>query len=207
MGTPVSKKDTSDSVKVAIISGIFGAVITPLVVQVLIPAILKWSTPAVPGISFLWAVIGGVAGVLLGYFLIHPWFFSPCPLFAPTSVTITSPAEDSTASRLIIVQGTACHIPQDKELWLLVVPADVSAYYPQHGPVVVLRNGKWSANAYIGREGRADVGKGYLVCTALVDQEGRTAIQKYFESAPNFKPLQPPLKRIELISQVRVVRG
>src|SRR3972149_1492889 len=69
---------------VAIITGLFGAVITPLMAQVIIPALKRRrkhgpmeGKPKRPLPPFLHAGIGGVVGVLLGYFLISPFSVPP----------------------------------------------------------------------------------------------------------------------------------
>jgi hypothetical protein len=200
----------------AVIGGIFGVVIAPIVDQVLIPFIrMKFSIPRGGGIKpvrphrkpwiiFLQAAIGGVIGVLLGYFLVSSLVLSPCRPFAPTSVTITFPVESSKVPLLATFQGDACNIPQDKELWLLVVPEGMTSYFPQPGPVVVSSDGKWTAIAYIGQNNPVDVEKGFVVYVALADQKGSASIRAYFTSG--YKPLEPLPEGIQLIRQVRVVR-
>lgn len=75
-------------VKVAIISGIFGAIVAPLMTEVVIPLIRRWlglervaemsESRASRVVSILSiALIGGIIGALLGYFLISPLFFAP----------------------------------------------------------------------------------------------------------------------------------
>src|SRR5437016_1557054 len=82
----------------------------------------------------------------------------------------------SAVQRLVTVQGASCHIPHGKELWLLVVPEGVTAYYPQAGPVVV-SNDNWSASAYVGVDKPSDNGRGFLLIAALADQSGSAAIR------------------------------
>ena len=199
---------------VAIISGIFGAVINPVMKQVVIPMIisliekLKNTFGNKRVTIFLQAVTGFVLFFvffgILAYFLIKPTFLSPCPLFASTSVTITSPAPESKVPLLTIVQGSADYIPPDTQLWLLVVPDGGTSFFPQPGPIVVSSDGKWSASAYIGLDKPGESGKGHVVYAALADQEGSTAIQNYFKS--RYKPLDPLPRGIQLMSQVHVVR-
>lgn len=188
-------------VVVTIITGLFGAVVGPLMTQVFIP-VIKERLPV-----FLQAGIGGVAGVLLGYFVISPIFASSCPPFAPTRVTITSPVSGTSVPRLVIVQGTACHIPNERELWLLVVPEGATAYYPQTGPVVISSDGSWSTSAYVGLDDPVDVGRGFVLIAALADQQGSAAIHGYFaQSGPEFRGLEPLPQGVQLVAQVRVVR-
>jgi len=199
---------------VAITTGLFGAVITPLTAQVIIPALKKRrkdspmeSKPERPLPTFLHAGVGGVIGVLLGYFLISPIFVSTCPPFAPTRVNITSPVSGTSVPRLVTVQGTACHIPNGRELWLLVVPEGVTVYYPQTGPVVISSDGNWSASAYVGLDDPIDIGRGFVLIAALADQQGSAAIRTYFaQSGPEFRGLEPLPQGVQLMAQVRVVR-
>ena len=166
---------------VAIITGLFGALVAPLTTQVIIPKLKRRrkdspveEKPEQPVSLFLHAGVGGVIGVLLGYFLINPFLdrLSPCPPFAPTKVNITSPVTGTSVPRLVTVQGTACNIPRGRELCLLVLPEGVTAYYPQTGPVVISSDGMWSASAYVGMEGPADIGRGFVLIAGLADQRG-----------------------------------
>ena len=199
---------------VAIIAGLFGAVVTPLTTQVAIPALKRRrkdrpieNKPERPLPTFLHAGIGGVVGVLLGYFLISRIFVPPCPPFAPTRVTITSPVSGTSVPRLVTVQGTACHIPNGRELWLLVVPEGVTGYYPQTGPIMISSDGNWSASAYVGLDAPIDIGRGFVLIAALADQQGSAAIRTYFaQSGPEFKGLEPLPEGIQLMTQVRVIR-
>jgi len=211
----------SKELLVPLITGLFGVVIAPLVIQVIIPLIRRrfgldgQDTAAKTGPkrksrrskSSLWhAALGGVVGVLLGYFLIMPILFSPCPPFSSTKLSITSPTANSDVPRLVTVQGTSCHIPHGKELWLLVVPEGVTAYYPQTGPVVV-SNDNWSASAYIGVDKPSDNGRGFLLIAALADQSGSAAIRGYFsQTQTDYRGLEPLPSGIEIMAQVRVVR-
>ena len=199
-------------VLLAIISGLFGAVITPLIAQVVIPGLKaprkdspkpKTKTPL---LTFLQAGVGGVIGVFLGYLLIGPVFTSPCAPFAPTSVNITSPMADTSVPQLVSVQGTACHIPNGKELWLLVLPEGVTGYYPQIGPVVVSDDNNWSVSAYVGLDDPSDIGRGFVLIAALADQQGSTAIREYFTQSSSFIGLEPLPIGIHLMEQVRVIR-
>ena len=140
---------------------------------------------------------------LLGTFLFH-WNFSMCYPFAPASASITSPASGSHQPLLITAQGGARHIPSDKELWLLVVPAGVQGYFPQNGKIVVSDDGAWSASATLGQP--ADVGRDFTIHIALVDQQGKSVIDHYLASAPNFTPIFPLPPGIESVGQVTVTR-
>lgn len=164
---------------------------------------------AKPRPSFLQPVSGGIVGVLigfvLGYFLIVPLFFSSCPFFAPTSVTITSPLSGSSEPRQVAVEGTSCHIPQGEDLWVLVVPdADASHYYPQPGPATVSSSGDWNGSAYAGQDLPVEVGKGFELVIVLADPQGSAAIRTHLDPSP---PIPAPLpKGIQVMKQVHIVR-
>lgn len=130
---------------------------------------------------------------------------SACSSSASTIVTITTPTSESKVPILTTVQGAACHIPNGEDLWVLIVPDGVTAYYPQPGPVVVTSDGKWSASATIGRIN--DPVKGFVMIAALANQDGSTVIRAYFnQSGSDTKGLDPLPGGIQLISQVHVVR-
>jgi hypothetical protein len=166
----------------------------------------RWTT------IVLWAVIGGIIFGLLMYFLTKPNFISSCPFFASTSVTITSPASDDRASNQITVQGTACNIPPDKGLWLLVTVEGIGGYFPQGDaanprPIVVRNDGTWSVAAYIGSS--ADTGRKFTLIPALVDQndiEAKDAIQAYFtQPGPVYKGIEPLPGGIQLMPSISVI--
>jgi len=137
----------------------------------------------------------------------------PCPPFAPTSVTITSPASNSGVSNQITVQGTACHIPAGKELWLLVTVGGVSGYFPQGDatnprPITVESDGTWSVAATLGTP--ADIGKKlkFTLIPALVDQndtEAENAIHNYFKQSGVYVGIQPLPSGIRLMSPISVI--
>jgi hypothetical protein len=126
----------------------------------------------------------------------------PCP--SGPDVKITTPTADSQVPLLTTVQGTICQLPPTMDLWVLIVPDGVSAYYPQTGPVIVT-TGIWSTSAHVGLD--TDVGKGFTLIAALADPGGSAAIQTYFnQSGPDFKGLDPLPGGIQLLAQVHVVR-
>jgi hypothetical protein len=204
----------------ALITGLFGALVTPFVTLVLVPMLKKSpkseasegtsrkpSPSSQPGKIALLAGLGGVCGIVLGYFLISPFFASPCPPFTPTSVHITSPVDGSNVSQMVTVQGTTCHIPEEEEVWLLVLPEGVTAYYPQAGPVVITSGGDWSVSGYIGIDSPADSGRSFTLIAAIADSQGSTAIHSYFsQSGPDYTGLDPLPQGIQLMSQIRVIR-
>ena len=152
-----------------------------------------------------WAVIGLIIGGLLAYFLIKPTFLSPCPLFASTGVTITSPASESKVPRFITVQGTACHIPNGEQLWVLIAVDGVTGYFPQPGPVSVGYDGKWFSRVTLGID--ADRGKNFEINAVLVDKDGKTAIDRYFMQTPNPNYIGiNSLQGITIMGTVNVIR-
>jgi hypothetical protein len=198
---------------ITIITGLFGAFITPFTSKVIIPSIMRKAKgglvepkAASPKI-YIQALIGGLIGVFLGYFLIGRYLASPCPPFAPTSVNITLPEAGAHIPHLTTVQGTACHIPEGDELWVLVVPEGVTAYYPQMGPIVISNDGTWSASAYAGLDDPVDVGRGFILIAALANQQGGAAIRAYFsQSGAGYMGLEPLPQGVRLMAQVRVIR-
>lgn len=198
---------------VAIITGLFGGFITPLTTKVIIPAITRkkeggpaGTTTTPPGI-YIQAIVGAAVGMLLGYFLIGRVLVSPCPPLGPTSVSISSPVAGSSIPRLVTVQGSACHLSKGEELWLLVVPEGVTAYYPQMGPIVISDDGTWTASVYAGLDDPVDVGRGFVLTAAIADQQGSAAIRTYFsQTGTDYKGLEPLPQGIRLMTQTRVIR-
>lgn len=191
------------------VSSLIGGAITAFLARLVHGRI---SPPKIkPGVNsvILWALLGALVVGSAAYFLIRPTFMSPCPVFASTDAPITTPTDGSVVSQSIIVRGTACHIPQGNQLWLLVMAEGVTGYYPQSGPIVASSDGKWSASAFLGGTDSADSGRAFVLYTASVDQGGSaaTAIQNYFASSPDFRPISPLPDGIHLLSQVQVVRA
>jgi uncharacterized membrane protein YeaQ/YmgE (transglycosylase-associated protein family) len=198
---------------VEVVMGLIGAVVTPVVAQLIKNRLQKYRPrPSHPinGISRFSIIILGVCGGLVGVVIglkISPIFNSPCNLFSPTQVDITSPISGSTVPRLVTVQGTACRIPKDKELWVLVVPDGVASYYPQTGPVVIASGNTWSTSAYLGVDNPTDAGKGFSLVAVLADRQGGAAIRTYFaQQGPNFIGLEPLPTGVQLKTEVRVIR-
>lgn len=208
-----------------VITGLFAAVVAPLIAQVLIPWINSklGRDSVVPKrrsrgksqqrSTLLQAGVGGILGVLFGFLVISPLMVSSCPPFAATRVSFSSPKMGASVPRLVPVQGTACNIPNEKQLWLLVLPEGTTAYHPQTGPVIVSSDGVWTASVYVGSDGTVDLGRGFIVITALADQQGSNAIRQYFEqsrpsgpSGPHFAGLATLPPGIQLMDQVRVLR-
>jgi len=204
----------NNEIWLTIISGVFTSVISPIITPVFVKLSerIRKLPPnrqtTVPRQIFLQAGVGGVIGVALGYFVISPIILAPCPPFAPTRIEITSPISGDSVSRLTTIQGTACHIASNEELWLLVIPQGVTAYYPQQGPVVIVNDGTWTSSAYVGLDDPRDVGRGFVLVAALADNAGNTALRQYFAQAstvgqPGLEPLPHGLR---LITQIQVTR-
>jgi hypothetical protein len=150
---------------------------------------------------------GGIVGVLFGFLVMSPLLVSSCPPFAATRVSFTLPKTDASVPRLLPVQGTACNVPDGKQVWLLVLPEGTTACHPQTGPIMVSRDGNWTASAYVGLDGAVDVGRGFILIAALADPSGSNAMRQYFDQADQqfngFATLPPG---IQLMDQVRVLR-
>lgn len=145
-----------------------------------------------------------------------PTISNPTATATPTpsvNVTITFPTEGSQVSRMTTVNGTASNIPPGKELWLLIESKAVKGYYPQGGttgtpsPIVVSSSGTWNRDAYIGQDN--DSGRQFVLYIALVDQEGRAAIDRYFASGASsnsYTPIYSLPNGIQILTQVSVIR-
>jgi hypothetical protein len=191
----------------AIIVALITYVVGPILVSQINKKIKKTAIKEPPKPLFYTIAGGCVAAitfVVIGLILNN---VSPCPPFSPPKITITAPTSDTSVPRLTIVQGFACHIPKDKELWLLVLPDVVASYYPQPGPVEKLKNGVWSASAYIGSDNPNDIGMKFTLIAALADQQGSAAIRTYFDqSGPEYIGFEPLPQGIQIMAQVQVKR-
>jgi hypothetical protein len=149
-------------------------------------------------------LIGLIAGFLLVLLIAGGIFTFIKPFSATPSVVITSPTHGSPVPIKTRVQGTASSIPNGDELWVLIVPDGLTAYYPQEpGPVEVGSDGKWSADATVGIA--EDSGRGFTIFAVLANQDGSTAIHAYVSGANN-NGLDPLPQGIQFMNQVHVVR-
>ncbi len=85
---------------------------------------------------------------------------------APTQraeIAITSHASNSEIARIVTLSGTVSHA--DARTFLIVHPLGSYSYYVQ--PLGENRQGRWSANAIIGREGRRGAGREFEVRVAV----------------------------------------
>lgn len=156
-----------------------------------------------PGILLLVIVIGGSVGGGTGFGVLTANHF--CLPVSSTDLAITSPADGSKVPVLVEVRGTSCNIPSDQELWMLVLPAGVTAYYPQPGPVVISSDGQWSIGAAVGQNTPADIGRPYILIAALADQDGSTALQAYLNRGDNSGLKRLP-QGVQILRQIQVVR-
>ncbi|HZO73481.1 MAG TPA: hypothetical protein VFB60_14875 [Ktedonobacteraceae bacterium] len=133
---------------------------------------------------------------------------SSCSSSSSPDVRIISPGAESAVPVVTIMQGIACNIPADQEIWIIIVPDGVTRYYPQlPGPVMITSDGKWSTSVHVGLDQPDQIGKGFELNVMLANQDGSTAIHAYFNQAgPDFKGLDSLRGGLQLISQVHVIR-
>ena len=160
---------------------------------------------------FVIAASGGFLGVALGLLAIDPLVFTPCPIFAPASATITSPTDKSTVDFSETILVSACHT-QGKDLWLLVQPSGVSGYYPQDSPVKTSNTGSswfttskeyWTTNAYLGDTGVSQHGRTFTLVVVLADASSSVIFSSYLA---NSSPMKLP-SGVSIVGQpIRVIR-
>jgi hypothetical protein len=147
-----------------------------------------------------------VVGVV---FAVGYYFYSqqPCVLLTRMpSFAITSPPDGSTQPRSVSLDGTACSVSTGDELWLMVVPDGMTAYFPQQ-LVSVENDHHWTTSATIGREGHSDDGKGFKIVAVYVEPAARHFITEYFEQTVrgNYIGIEP-VSGIHEIANVHVIR-
>ncbi|HZR43913.1 MAG TPA: hypothetical protein VFB12_27610 [Ktedonobacteraceae bacterium] len=109
--------------------------------------------------------------------------------------------------RSITVEGTTCHIPDGKQLWLFVGSNAIPGYYPLTGPLAISSDGKWRTHALIGSTQPNDSGASFLLVPVLADQEGGAAIQHFLtRSDVKSRYLYPLPRGIQILSKVLVIR-
>jgi hypothetical protein len=133
---------------VAIVTGIFGAIVAKLVEYLLrrssyVSSTARLSQRSVSPIAVYTS--GATAGLLVGYFVLAPMLAVPAPNPA-ARLAILSPTNDSSVASETIVRGTARDVPSTLHLWLVVVPAGTARYHPQSGPVPISEDGTWSGS-------------------------------------------------------------
>ncbi len=174
---------------------------------------LEYSIPLSPRRTrWLWLTVTGIlVGVLFGYALgslsLAAPLFSSCLFFEPTHASILSPPSGSSVPRSITVEGTTCHIPDGKQLWLFVGSNAIPGYYPLTGPLAISSDGKWRTHALIGSTQPNDSGASFLLVPVLADQEGGAAIQHFLtRSDVKSRYLYPLPRGIQILSKVLVIR-
>jgi hypothetical protein len=99
----------------------------------------------------------------------------------PATVTITAPQNNGAVQWQSFVEGTSQNIPQGNSIWIIVIPLNVTRYYPQSAPVDVSANGEWSTKAYFGETSQTDVGAQFKVSAIIVNSEAKKEIQNYLD--------------------------
>ncbi len=187
------------SVWVSIITALAGICLGPLVEML----VARWQKRPLRGLLLaVYAAVGGLIGVVAGLLIMS----SSCPPGAPTSVTITSPAEGSVVGQATVVEGESCHVPARGGLWLLVLPEGTTAYYP-FSPTLSRRSGHWSVSAYLGQPEEA--GRAFTLLAAVTSPPADQAFDEYLARAAaegDFPGIQPLPEGAVVYHQIDVIR-
>jgi len=175
---------------VALITGIFTGIVTPFVNYYIESRRTSGPGTIHPRIRWLdvyivrrrSATIGLVAGAVAG-FVIALFVTSPCPPLVPTRIQITDPVDSGTMLRMADVKGTACHVPQDRRLWLVALPEGASVYHPQAGPVEIVSDGSWLVTAPEGLYDPVGVGRRFTMIAVLADSKASSDLKDYLDKA------------------------
>jgi len=112
---------------------------------------------------------------------------------------------ESHVPRSVTIEGTASNTLNGKELWILVAAEGMQDYFPQPGPVQVVKDGMWSLPITVGID--TDHDKKFVLYTALFDIAGKSAIDKYFMQTPSPDYIGiNSLEGIQLMSKINVIR-
>jgi hypothetical protein len=205
--------DMNPQILVAIITGVFGAIVAPVVkrlVEVGIP-LRDRAEPHRSQLSprlktALMTAAGGAIGVFIGYFALAP--FVTTPPVASARVTITTPEPEARVGRSVIVQGTATNVQDGRELWVFVLVGGTTQYHPQPGPFPVDASGAWSGSAYIGEDSN-DADRQFTLVAALASPDASARIKSYLTDVANkgsYPGLDPLPVGIVPSAQVTVLR-
>jgi len=170
------------AIVVAIITGIFGAIVAPIFNHLLIRSRSSDSVAPTPPISpwFIAVIVaaGAALGGIIGFFTIAPLFSPVVSSWTAPRVSINSPIDGSKAGPAIIITGSAKNVPPGRYLWLLVQPEGTTQYHPQPGPISVTADGSWGATAYLG-DNVKDQGKKFMVIVVMGDSRANSQFQSY----------------------------
>lgn len=127
-----------------------------------------------------------------------------------TNVYIKAPDARDTVEAHTLVRGTCAHVPDGKQVWVIVKPHGEEAYYPQ--PEVILidledEHDQWSTPTLIGAP---DDGGVYDILAVLADAEAGDVLRANMTD-PESDTLGPALDRlpegVTIYEQITVVRG
>ncbi len=94
-------------------------------------------------------------------------------------VTITSPSDNGAAEYMQAVRGTSDHIPDDRTLWLVIVPHANNRYYPANKPADMQVSGEWTSLAYVGLP--ETTGESFDVIAILLDEQSKADFEDYID--------------------------
>ena len=132
-----------------------------------------------------------VAAIVIGFM---QWLMpQPIALPAPTvkitalrfnSIEVAHLLPEAGVPYEITVIGQSQNLPNKSHLWICVFPTDTGRYYPQREPVQADAN--WELKSvYIGRVGSLDLGKRFIICAVLADEEATSILSRYAELIPS----------------------
>lgn len=109
------------------------------------------------------------------------------------SISITSPAKNSSVGREVIVKGTAS-IPGGHYVWVLVRRKDFKPlWWPQREAEVDLTTAEWSAVAFLG--GPQDIGWEFDIGAIVVSRKAHAKLRDYWIKAMqsgDWRPIEIP---------------
>lgn len=128
-----------------------------------------------------------------------------------TNVYVTAPEAGDTVEAHTLVRGTCAHVPDTKQVWVVVKPRGVEHYFPQPEVIVIAMQDEddvWSTRALIGPP---DAGSTAYEILAVLADANASAMLRAAMTDPGTDTLGPALDRlpegVTIYERIAVVRG
>jgi hypothetical protein len=111
----------------------------------------------------------------------------PTPTYTPVvvQIEIRSPLDGEKVDKMTTVEGTSQNVPDGLVIWVVVFLPAVQRYYPMNDPAVILVNGDWKSQAYIGQDN--DSGMKADIYAVLANRDAQDAFRTYLTNAINLQ--------------------
>jgi len=107
----------------------------------------------------------------------------PTPTLTPVvvQVEIQKPLDGEKVDKIITVEGTSQNIPEGFVVWVVMFLPGTQRYYPMNDPAVILVNGDWTSQTYVGQDN--DHGMKADIYAVLANSDAQDAFKAYLAEA------------------------